>query len=97
MFVGTVMAARRVERKQPIPLTEAKRLECALLATFGKNLLSARNAAQLSQQALGDATNLSPNYLGRAERGSANVSLGVVARLAAILKVSPALLLSDNI
>jgi transcriptional regulator with XRE-family HTH domain len=90
------MAARRVERKNPMPKTQAERFERALRRLVGQNILAARQAADLSQQQLGDLADLSPNYLGQAERGSANVTLDVLARLAACLGCRPADLLTEG-
>jgi transcriptional regulator with XRE-family HTH domain len=97
------MPARRVERHKPMSKAQADRLQRALRMTFARNLLAAREKAELSQQALGDLADISPNYLGRAERAAdpawrgapANVTLDVVARLAAVLGTTPANLLSD--
>jgi transcriptional regulator with XRE-family HTH domain len=74
----------------------ADRLERTLRQTFARNLLAAREKAELSQQALGDMADVSPNYLGRAERGQANVSLDLIARLAGVLGISPTSLLADG-
>jgi ribosome-binding protein aMBF1 (putative translation factor) len=89
-------AARRVERLEPMAQTKAERLQRALCRTFGRNVLRLRQRLDLSQQQLGDMANLSPNYVGQAERGVANVTLDVVARLAACLGTTPSELLSDN-
>jgi transcriptional regulator with XRE-family HTH domain len=75
---------------------QADRLHRALRQTFARNLLAAREKADLSQQALGDLADVSPNYLGRAERAAdpqwsgrpANVTLDIVARLASVLGIT---------
>jgi transcriptional regulator with XRE-family HTH domain len=90
------MAARRVERKRPMPKVQAERVQRALRLLVGQNILAARQAADLSQQQLGDLADLSPNYLGQAERGVANVTLDVLARLAACLGTRPADLLTEK-
>jgi ribosome-binding protein aMBF1 (putative translation factor) len=97
--LGTGMAAaaaRRIERREPMPAAKAERLQRSLIRTFGRNVLRLRSEQSLSQQQLGDMANLSANYLGQAERGVANVTLDVVARLAACLGTTPADLLTDH-
>ena len=89
------MPARRVERKKPMSKAQAERLHRSVRLTFARNLWAAREKADLSQQALGDMADISPNYLGRAERATANVSLDVVARLAFCLNTTPSALLTD--
>jgi transcriptional regulator with XRE-family HTH domain len=79
-----------------MPKVQAERVQRALRLLVGQNILAARQAADLSQQQLGDLADLSPNYLGQAERGVANVTLDVLARLAACLGTRPADLLTEK-
>ena len=98
MAMGRGMAAtRRIGRREPMPAGKADRLQRLLIRTFGRSVLKLRRRQKLSQQQqLGDMADLSPHAFGPAERGVANVTFDVVARLAACLVTIPAELLTDN-
>ncbi len=52
---------------------------------FAANLLSARKAEGLSQEALAELAGLHPTYVGSIERGERNVSVDNIERLATAL------------
>ncbi len=56
---------------------------------FGRRLRDLRKTAGLTQQALGEASELSYKYVGAIERGEENPSLQVIVKLAAGLKREP--------
>lgn len=72
-------------QKRP-PLTEYRQL-------VGRRVREVREAADLSQQRLADDVDMSTRYLGSLERGTANVTLDVLVRLADGLHVQPSELL----
>jgi hypothetical protein len=98
MDMGRGMAAtRRIGRREPMPAGKAERLQRLLICTFGRSVMKRRRQQKLSQQPqFGDMADLSPHAFGPAERGVANVTFDVVARLAACLVTIPAELLTDN-
>jgi transcriptional regulator with XRE-family HTH domain len=61
-----------------------------LVRTFGANVRARRKALGLTQEALADAVNLAPTYVGQIERGQRNPTLDVVERFARALKVEGA-------
>ena len=90
-------AARRIERREPTPAAKADRLQCLLIRTFGRSVIKLCRRQKLSQQQqLGDMADLSPHAFGPAECGVANVTLDVLARLAACPGTIAAELLTDN-
>lgn len=62
----------------------------------GQRVRAIREQALRSQQALADDVDMSVRYLGSLERGTANVSLDVLVRLADGLGVQPKDLLPDQ-
>ena len=90
-------ATRRIERREAMPAAKADRLQRLLIRTFGRSVIKLCRRQKLSQQQqLGDMAALSPHAFGPAERGVANVTFDVVARVAACLVTIPAELLTDN-
>ena len=90
-------AARRIKRREPMPATKADRLQHLLIRTFGRSVIKLRRQQKLSQQLqLGDMADLGPHAFGPAERGVANVTFDVVARVAAYLGTIPVELLTDK-
>lgn len=57
----------------------------SLPVTFGRIIRRRREAAELSQEELGEKTNLSRNYIGMVERGETNLTLLVLESLAKAL------------
>jgi transcriptional regulator with XRE-family HTH domain len=53
---------------------------------FGRAVRACRNALELSQEALAEASELHRTYIGAIERGERNVSLQNICRLAHALK-----------
>ena len=94
MDMGRSMAAtRRIERCAG----KADRLRRSLIHTFGQSVMKRRRQQKLSQQQqLGDLADLSPHTFGPAECEVADVTLDVVARLAACSGTIPAELSTDN-
>ena len=69
--------ARRIERREPMPATNAERLQRAHADPhFRTQRAEVRRQQNLSQQQLGDMADLGPNYLGQAEHGVANAGCG---------------------
>ena len=90
-------AARRIERRELMPAAKADRLRRLLICAFGPSVMKLRLQQKLSlQQQFGDMADLSPHAFGPAERGIANVTFDVVARVAARLGTTAAELLTDN-
>ncbi len=54
---------------------------------LGGNLRTYRERAGLTQEKLAEKAELSPKFLGEVERGTVNVSVDVLARLAHALKI----------
>jgi hypothetical protein len=98
MDMGRGMAAtRRTASREPMPAGKADRLQRLLVRTFGRSVMKHRRQQKLSrQQQLGDMADLSTHAFGPAERGVANVTLDVEARLAARPGTIAAELLTDN-
>jgi transcriptional regulator with XRE-family HTH domain len=63
------------------------------LKAFGKAVRLGRVEADLTQQQLADAADISGNYLSGIERGQRNASLNVVYRIALALEVTASELL----
>lgn len=58
-------------------------------AVVGRNVLRERQRLGLSQDQLAEEAGITGRYLGRIERGQANVSVAVMGRIAAVLRASP--------
>jgi transcriptional regulator with XRE-family HTH domain len=65
-----------------------------LRQTLARNLRAARRALGLTQTQLGELANVHREYIGRIERGSANVSIDILAALARHVHKTPIELLS---
>ena len=63
------------------------------LALFGKHVREVRQAAGLTQEALGMRSGLHPTYIGGIERGERNLSLTNLLKLASGLGVQPSSLM----
>jgi hypothetical protein len=73
-------AARRIERREPMPAAKADRLQRLLIRTFGRSVIKLRRRQKRSQQQqLGDMADLSPHAFGPAERGVVIVAFDVVS------------------
>lgn len=68
-------------------------MEGDLQQVLGRNLRSHRRSQALSQEAFADALGLHRTYIGALERGTKNLSLRTVERLADRLGLSPLALL----
>ena len=82
------MAAAKRSGPPPPPISPVLR------DALAKNLRAARLAAGMTQKALGDLAQVSREYIGDIENGSANVSIDILTVLAEHLSVSPVDLLS---
>jgi transcriptional regulator with XRE-family HTH domain len=60
---------------------------CSYRRIVGQNIRSFRKRAHLSQEKLGEKADLSYKYVGEVERGSVNVSLDSLMRIAKALKI----------
>lgn len=67
-----------------------------LAEIFGRNVRRMRQTRGLSLEALAEASGLTDTYLGQVERGQRNPSLGIVEKLAAGLRVDPAVLMTPD-
>jgi transcriptional regulator with XRE-family HTH domain len=65
----------------------AKREQQKVLASFGEALRNVRHEKLLTIEAVAEAADVHPNYLGSVERGERNVSLFNIWRIAAALDV----------
>jgi transcriptional regulator with XRE-family HTH domain len=61
-----------------------------------RNVRLARQRAEISQEELADRAGIDRSYGSRIERGSANPSVEILAKLAVVLGVSTAALLQDH-
>jgi transcriptional regulator with XRE-family HTH domain len=77
------MAAAKRSGPPPPPVSPVLRNALA------RNLRAARLAAGLTQKALGDLAQVSREYIGDIENGTANVSIDIVTVLAEHVGVSP--------
>lgn len=55
----------------------------------GKKIRQYRKAANLTQEKLGEILSIDPSYVGRIERGEANITLETVIKVAEALRISP--------
>jgi transcriptional regulator with XRE-family HTH domain len=55
-----------------------------------------KTESRYSQESLAHAVKIHRTYMGLIERGKANATLDIIERIARVLKVSPARLLSDS-
>ncbi|MDP4219320.1 MAG: helix-turn-helix transcriptional regulator [Bacteroidota bacterium] len=62
----------------------------------GENIRSFRTNLGWSQEKLGAETGLHHDYIGRLERGSENVGIDNLIKIAEVLKVDPADLLKER-
>ncbi|WP_457795976.1 helix-turn-helix domain-containing protein [Methylocystis sp. S23] len=62
----------------------------------GKNVRLARQAIGLSQEALADKAEIDRTYVSGVERGVRNPTVTIVAKFAAALDTTPALLLTPD-
>ncbi|HXM86374.1 MAG TPA: helix-turn-helix transcriptional regulator [Solirubrobacteraceae bacterium] len=69
-------------------------MEGQLQRAFGENLRAHRKRAGISQEAFAQQLEIHRTYLGGIERGERNLTLNVVERLAARVKLDPLELLS---
>lgn len=69
---------------------------CDTLVRFGQTVRTKRNALKLTQEALAERSSLHRTYIADIERGTRNVSLLNVAKLAHGLSCHMADLLSDT-
>ena len=56
---------------------------------FGRRVRSLRNLRDLTQEQLAEKSDLSPEYVGKIERGGASPSFSVIARLSRALNIRP--------
>ncbi len=62
----------------------------------GKNVRLARQAIRLSQEALADKAEIDRTYVSGVERGVRNPTVTIIAKFAAALDTTPALLLTAD-
>lgn len=65
-----------------------------LMVVLGTNVRSRRKELELTQQAVADAVGVAQGYIAAIEAGRKSVTLAVVARIAEVLKLPPATLIS---
>ncbi len=70
-------------------------MEKELLARFGTSIRNRRKELGISQEGLALTAALDRTYVGGVERGERNVSLLNIAKLAAALETTPAVLLAS--
>jgi transcriptional regulator with XRE-family HTH domain len=66
-----------------------------VLKQIGARIKAARKVSELSQQAVADAAGINREYLSRVERGTENVSILTLVRVAAALDIPLRNLLCD--
>jgi len=66
----------------------------SLLATFSQNLKTLRLEKGFTQEGLADACEFHRTYIGAMERGERNISLRNLEKLAAVLEVTAASLIT---
>ena len=67
----------------------------AIAVAFGQRVREARQAANLTQEALAEVTELHPTFISNVERGYRVPSVPTLLRLAAGLGVEPSVLVDD--
>ena len=70
--------------------------ETGIVSVVGENVRRARKAAGLSQEELAFEAGLDRTYISQVERRKRNLTIVVLARLAAALAVSPAKLVTPR-
>ncbi|ULO04862.1 helix-turn-helix transcriptional regulator [Paenibacillus sp. 19GGS1-52] len=55
----------------------------------GNKIRQHRKAANLTQEKLGEILSIDPSYIGRIERGEANITLETVIKVSEALRISP--------
>jgi transcriptional regulator with XRE-family HTH domain len=68
--------------------------EATIIAAVAHNVRATRKAAGLSQEELAHEAGVDRTYVSQVERQKRNLTISVLARLAAALKVAPAELLT---
>src|ERR1700742_4002595 len=68
----------------------------ALRMSVGKNIKAARELADLSQRDLCAKTGISQSYLSQVEKGTWNIGLDNIARIAGAVGIAPYLLLHPS-
>jgi len=63
------------------------------LASIGANVRRRRKRIGITQEHLAELAELTPRHLQRIERGTVNLSVGALVRLAHVLELAPAALL----
>lgn len=66
-----------------------------LCRLVGRNFREARRRANLTQIEVADRIGTHGTYVGTIERGETNITLGMLARLAAVVGVAPGALIAD--
>jgi transcriptional regulator with XRE-family HTH domain len=61
-----------------------------LKTQFGRRVRSLRKLRDLTQEQLAEAADMSPEYVGKIERGQSSPSFDAIAHLASALDVEPA-------
>ena len=77
-------------------MTSMETSDSHLRHTLADNLRRLRREQGLSQEALADLASLHRTFVGAVERRERNISLDNIGKLAAALRVSPAVLLSET-
>lgn len=69
---------------------------CSLREIFASNIKLFRSKENLSQEELANRCGLHRTYLSDIERGTRNISIDNIDRIAKALNVSPSILLKEN-
>jgi hypothetical protein len=91
-------AARRIEMLVPSAAAKARaeRLQKRTRANLARNLVAARQeCGGMTQRQLSELSGVSQTYISQAELSKRNLSIDIVALLAAFLNTTPSNLLSD--
>ena len=67
-----------------------------LIKIFAKNLRDQRLKRNLTQESLADACELHRTYIGAIERGERNISLRNLQKIASVLQINAADLITDG-
>jgi transcriptional regulator with XRE-family HTH domain len=70
--------------------------ESAIIGTVATNVRRARKALKLSQEALAFEAGVDRTYISQVERGKRNITIVVLARLAAALHTTPERLVASS-